>query len=174
MADISAIFFILLILGAAFPSMLAGLWLLFPNLVGRAQIWVEKSPTACFGLGLIIVPALVIPIILLFSLSFGPAKFLAWILLGASLAISSIGSAGIAALLGERLKQSGNNYSALNAFVRGAIILELASFFPLLGWLFVWIPLLLTSFGATLFALLHWAPRVKFQSTSGSTSPTHA
>ena len=98
---------------------------------------------------------------ILFALPLGPAKSLAWILLGASLAFSSIGSAGIAAHLGERMNQTSSNYSPLSAFVRGAVILELAAFFPLIGWLFVWIPLLITSFGATAFALLNWMPRVK-------------
>jgi hypothetical protein len=159
MADISAIFFILLLIGIAFPSMLAAWWLLFPALIARAQTRIEKSLAASFWLGLFIVVALIIPIVIFFSLPFGPAKFLAWILLGLSLAISSIGSAGIAAHLGERMKQSGNNYSPLSAFLRGAVILELAAFFPLIGWLFVWIPMLITAFGATAFALLKWMPR---------------
>jgi hypothetical protein len=161
MADISAIFFILLILGVAFPAMLTAWWLLFPNLIKRAQTRVEKSLAPSFWLGLIVVIALIVPIFILMALPIGPAKSLAWILLGASLAFSSIGSAGIAAHLGERMKQTGNNYSPLSAFLRGAVILELAAFFPLIGWLFVWIPMLITSFGATAFALLNWMPREK-------------
>ena len=169
MADISAIFFILLILGVAYPAMLAAWWLLFPKLIQRAQTRVEKSLGATFWLGLVVVIALVIPIVILFALPLGPAKSLAWILLGSSLVFSSIGSAGIAAHLGERMNQTGNNYSPLSAFVRGALILELAAFFPLIGWLFVWIPLLITSFGATAFALLNWMPRVKAVNTETGT-----
>ncbi len=161
MADISAIFFILLLLGIAYPAMLAAWWLLFPKLIQRAQTRVERSLGATFWLGLVVVIALIIPIFILMALPIGPAKSLAWILLGASLAFSSIGSAGIAAHLGERMNQTGNNYSPFNAFIRGAVILELAAFFPLIGWLFVWIPLLITSFGATAFALLNWMPREK-------------
>jgi len=37
MADMSAIFFILLIISIAFPSMLTAWWLLFPSVVARAQ-----------------------------------------------------------------------------------------------------------------------------------------
>lgn len=161
MADISAIFFILLILGIAFPCLLAALWLLFPSLIKRAQTRVEKSPGSTFWLGLVVITALVIPIFILMVLPFGPAKSLGWILLGASLAFSSIGSAGIVAHLGERIKQTGSIHSPLNAFVRGAVVLELAAFFPVIGWLFVWIPLVITSFGATAFALLNWMPREK-------------
>ena len=115
-----------------------------------------------------------IPIIILLALPFGPAKFLGWILLAASLALSSIGSAGIAAHLGERMKQTGNTYSPLSAFVRGSAILELAAFFPVLGWFFLWPLALITAFGATGFALLNWMPREKNQISSATTSPSHA
>ena len=174
MADISAIFFILLIVSIAFPSMLTVWWLLFPSIVARAQTRVEKTLARTFWLGLVIVIALTIPIVILLALPFGPAKFLGWILLAASLAVSSIGSAGIAAHLGERMKQTGNNYSPLSAFLRGSIVLELAAFFPVLGWFFLWPLALITAFGATGFALLNWMPREKTQISSVGTSPSHA
>lgn len=173
MADISAIFFILLILGVAFPALLTALWLLFPNLISRAKVRVENTPWRAFWLGLGIVIALTVPIFILLALPFGPAKFLGWILLGASLALPSIGSAGIAAHLGDRLARQ-SSISALNGFVRGAIVLELAAFFPVIGWLFVWIPMLITAFGATGFALLNWMPREKTQTSTASTSPSRA
>jgi len=169
MADISAIFFILLIIAIAFPSMLAAWWLLFPSLITRAQTRVEKSLARSFWLGLVIVIAVTIPIIVLMALPFGPAKFFGWILLAASLALSSIGSAGIAAHLGERMKRAGDNYTSLSGFIRGAVILELATFFPILGWFFL-LPLsLITAFGATGFALLNWMPREKAVNKETST-----
>jgi hypothetical protein len=167
MADISAIFFILLIISIAFPAMLATWWLLFPNLISRAQIRVEKTLSRTFWLGLIMVVGLTIPIIILMSLPFGPAKFFGWILLAVSLALSSIGSAGIAAHLGERMKQAGNNYTPLSAFLRGAVILELAAFFPVIGWLFLWPLFLIAAFGATSFALLNWMPRQSVDKETG-------
>ena len=174
MADISAIFFILLIISVAFPSMLTAWWLLFPSVVMRAQIRVEKTLARTFWLGLVIVISLAIPIVVLFALPFGPAKFIGWILLAASLALSSIGSAGIAAHLGERMKQTGINYSPLSAFLRGSVVLELAAFFPVLGWFFLWPLALITAFGATGFSLLNWMPREKTQISSATASPSHA
>lgn len=171
MADMTAIFFLLLIFGVAFPAMLTALWLLFPNLIARAQTRVEKSLSSSFWLGVIVLIALVLPIFILMALPIGPAKSLGWILLGASLAFSSIGSAGIAAHLGARLAQHGT-FSPLGGFVRGAVILELAAFFPVIGWLFVWIPLLITAFGATAFALLNWMPRGKVDRETGSQGNT--
>jgi hypothetical protein len=161
MADISAFFFILLIIGIAFPAMLTVWWLLFPNLIARAQQRIEKTLATSFWLGLVVVVALTIPIVILLALPLGPAKALGWTLLGLALAVASIGSAGIAAHLGERMQQTGNHFSPLSAFIRGAVLLELAAFFPVIGWLFVWIPLLVASFGATAFALMNWMPRVK-------------
>lgn len=173
MADISAIFFILLILGIAFPAMLTAWWLLFPSIVARSQLRVEKTPTHTFWMGLIIVIALAIPIVILLALPFGPAKFIGWVLLAASLSLSSIGSAGIAAHLANRLALQ-SNVSALGAFIRGAVLLELAAFFPVIGWLFLWPLFLITAFGATGFALLNWLPREKTQISSTTPSPSHA
>ena len=173
MADISAIFFILLILGIAFPAMLTAWWLLFPSLVARSQLRVEKTLARTFWMGLIIVIALTLPIVILMSLPFGPAKFLGWILLAVFLALSSIGSAGITAHLADRLGQR-SNVTALGAFVRGAVILALAAFFPILGWFFLWPLLLITAVGATAFALLNWLPREMTQNSSAPTSSSHA
>jgi len=160
MADISAIFFLLLIIGIAFPAMLTTYWLLFPNLITRAQARIEKSLLSSFWLGLLMVITLAVPILILLALPIGPAKFLGWILLGASLALSSIGSAGIAAHLAARFAAH-STLSPLGGFILGAVILELAAFFPVIGWIFVWIPLLITAFGATAFAALKWMPREK-------------
>jgi hypothetical protein len=159
MADISAIFFILLIISIAFPSMLSAWWLMFPGVVTRAQTRIEKTLSGTFWFGLLIVIALTIPIVILLALPFGPAKFLGWILLATSLAFSSIGSAGIAAHLGERMRQTGSSDSPLSTFLRGAVLLELAAFFPVLGWLFLWPLALIIAFGATGFALMNWMPR---------------
>ena len=173
MADISAIFFILSILGVAFPAMLTAWWLLFPRLITKAQVRIEKSLASSFWMGLIVTLVLGIPIFLLLALPFGPAKLIGWILLGASFALSSIGSAGIAAHLGTRLTQH-SNISPLSGFVRGAVLLELAAFFPIIGWVFLWIPLLITAIGATGFAILNWMPREKAQISSPATASSHA
>jgi hypothetical protein len=173
MADISAIFFILLILGIAFPAMLTACWLLCPFMIGRAQARVEKTPMQAFWLGLVLVLAVAIPVVILLALPVGPAKLIGWMLLAASLTLSSIGSAGIAAHLGNRLTLQ-SNVTTLGGFIRGAVILELAAFFPVIGWLFIWPVMLVMAFGATGFALLNWMPREKAQISSVTTPPSHA
>ncbi|MGZ9221998.1 MAG: hypothetical protein ACXW4Q_07800 [Anaerolineales bacterium] len=173
MADISAIFFILLILGIAFPAMLTAWWLLFPSVIGRAQARVEKTPKQAFWLGFVLVIAMAIPVVILLALPVGPAKLIGWILLAASFALSSIGSAGIAAHLGNRFTLQ-SNVTVLGGFIRGAVILELAAFFPVIGWLFIWPVMLIMAFGATGFALLNWMPREKTQISSATTPASHA
>jgi hypothetical protein len=173
MADISAIFFILLIIGVAFPAMLTAWWLLFPSVVARAQARVERTPWGTFGMGLVLLVVLTIPIIVLLALPFGPAKFAGWILLAAALAVSSVGSAGIAAHLGTRLTRQ-SSISALSGFVRGSVILELAAFFPVLGWFFIWPLLIIMAFGATGFAFLNWMPLEKTQLSSVNVSTSNA
>lgn len=173
MADISAFFFILLIIGVAFPAMLTAWWLLFPSVVSRAQSRVERTPWGTFGMGLILLIVVAIPIVVLLALPFGPAKFAGWLLLAAALAVSSIGSAGIAAHLGARLTRQ-SSISALSGFVRGSVILELAAFFPVLGWFFIWPLLIIMAFGATGFAFLNWMPREKTQSSSINISASQA
>jgi len=172
MADISAIFFVLLILGIAFPAMLTAWWLLFPAIISRAQIRVDKTPWGTFWMGLVILIAVSIPVAILLALPFGPAKFFGWLLLAAALAFSSIGSAGIAAHLGARLA-SHSGHSPLNGFIRGAVILELTAFFPVLGWFFIWPLALIMAFGATGFAFLNWMPREKTIHTP-EPIPSHA
>jgi hypothetical protein len=159
MSDITAIFGILLTLGIAFPGMLTTWWTLFPDAVERARLRLEETPwsTLWMGIGAALLSAL--PILVLVALPFGPAKFLGFSLLAVLLAVAGIGAAGLAARMGVVLAQRSAGLSQAGAFVRGAIALELAAVFPVIGWMLV-IPLaLLVSLGATTFALLKWVPR---------------
>lgn len=161
MANITAVFGILFILGLAFPGLLTAWWLLFPATVERARLRLERTPWRCFWLGGVLTAMLVIPIVILLALPFGPAKFMGWALVVIALTISALGAAGLAAKMGEKISARSGHVSPIGAFVRGAIALELAAAFPILGW-FILIPIaVVTSLGATAFALLHWMPKVQ-------------
>jgi hypothetical protein len=167
MADITAIFFILLVVAIAYPALLTAWWLLFPATVERARLRLEQTPWQSFWLGGVLTAAFIIPIVILLALPFGPAKFLGWILMAVALTFSGIGAAGLAARMGERLNRLGN-FSAVGAFVRGATVLELASFFPIIGW-FVLFPLAtVTALGASAFALTHRVPKSQVVSDTAS------
>lgn len=160
MANITAVFGILFILGVAFPGLLAAWWLLFPATVERARLRLDRTPWRCFWLGGVLTALFSIPVVILLALPFGPAKFAGWALIVITLTLGALGAAGLAAKMGEALATRANAaLSPAGAFVRGAIALELAAIFPLLGW-FIVIPLaVVTSLGATAFALLHWMPK---------------
>jgi hypothetical protein len=158
MADVSAVFGSLLALGIVFPGMLTAWWLLFPATVERARLRLDRTPWPCFWLGGVAGAALLIPIALLLALPVGPAKLAGWSLIAAALGAASLGAAGLAAKMAQHLEARGSGGSPLSTFVRAAVALELAAAFPVIGW-FVVIPLAtVTALGATLFALLRWAP----------------
>lgn len=158
MADMIALFGSLLVLGITFPSLLATWWLLFPATVDRARLRLEQTPWRCFWFGGILLAGLTIPIVILLLLPYGPSKFIGWSLIVLALSISSLGAAGIASKMGERIGQTSSAGPAAS-FLRGALLLELGVFFPVIGW-FIAMPLLMVvSLGATGFALLHWMPR---------------
>ncbi len=159
MADVSAIFGILLTLGIVFPGLLTAWWLLFPATVERARLRLDHSPWSCFWLGGVITAVLVVPVVILLALPIGPAKLAGWGLIFLTLTFASLGAAGLAAKMALRLQARGENtVVSPGAFVRAAIALELAAAFPVIGW-FVLIPLaIVTALGATVFALLRWVP----------------
>ena len=169
MANTTAVFGILFILGVAFPGLLTAGWLLFPATVERARLRRDRTPWRCFWLGGVLTALLSIPIVVLLALPFGPAKFAGWALIVIALTLGALGAGGLAAKMGEALAARAGNVSPAGAFLRGAIALELAAVFPLLGW-FIILPLaVVTSLGATAFALLHWMPK---QASAVSVQPS--
>ena len=158
MADISAIFFIILIIGVAYPALLTAWWLLFPAAVDRARLRLERTPAKSFWLGLAAFFAFLVIILTLMALPSGLLKFMGWVMIALMLTFSSLGAAGLASRFAEKLNRLGS-FSPLGAHVRGALVIELASFFPILGW-FIFFPIAtITTLGAAAFALLHWMPR---------------
>ena len=158
MADLTAIFFILLIIGIAYPALLTAWWLLFPAAVERARLRLDRTPGKSFWLGLAVLVAFLIPILVLLNLPSGFMKFLGFVAIGVMLVLSSIGAAGLASRFADKLNRLGN-FSAIGAFVRGAVIIELASILPVVGW-FIFFPIAtVTSLGASVFAILNWAPK---------------
>lgn len=158
MADLTAIFFILLIIGVAYPAMLTAWWLLFPAAVERARLRLDRTPGKSFWMGLAVLIGFLIPILILINLPSGFMKFLGFVAIGVMLVISSIGAAGLASRFADKLNRLGS-FSAIGAFVRGAVIIELASILPIVGW-FIFLPIAtVTSLGASVFAILNWVPK---------------
>jgi hypothetical protein len=159
MGDVFAIFGGLLAVGIALPGLLLALSLLLPATVERARARIERAPWRCFWAGLAGLLALGLPLGLLASNGAGPAQLAGLVGLFALLALCSLGAAGLAARMGEQLRRVGLPASAPGALLRGAVALELAAAFPLVGW-FVLMPIAATcALGAALLALLRRDPR---------------
>ena len=159
MADVFAAFGTMLALGIAFPGFLLTWRLLFPKVVDRARQRLEQTPWRTFFTGAVTLFLAAIPVAIFFNLPWGGAQAIGFLSLFVLLTIASLGAAALAELLGGRLQSLGASVSPVGATVRGAVALELAAIFPLIGW-FVVIPLtLISAFGAALFALVGWAPR---------------
>ena len=175
MADLFAIFNILLFLGIVFPGLMTTVWLLFPKRVGIAQARLEHTPWKSLLVGLFLLGGLVLPVAILLALPAAPAKFLGWSLLFLGLTAGSLGASGLSALLGSAInRQTQGKLSPAGAFLRGALALELAAAFPIVGW-FVVIPLsLIACLGATFFAVLNWSAASKPTNEKTPEQPTMA
>jgi hypothetical protein len=160
MADVYAVFGTLLALGIAFPGLLTGSWLLFPDIVGRARLRAAGTPwrSFFFGIGAVLLTA--IPVLILNAMPIGIAKLAAVMIVFASFGVATLGAAAVAAEMGDRLRgHAPSTMSSAGAFVRGAVALELAAIFPIVGWFLVIPGVLLMGFGAGVFGLLRWLPR---------------
>ena len=159
MADVFAVFGTLLALGIALPGLLLTWRLLMPKVVIRAQQRLGQTPWKCFFIGGVGLVAYLIPVIILISLPWGVFKAIGGGAIFLLLALTSVGAAGLAGLMGERLQSLGLHSSVPGATLRGAVAMELAAIFPLVGW-FIFIPLaFIGALGAVMFALIGWMPR---------------
>ena len=138
MADMYAIFGSLILIGISYPAMLTAWWLLFPEKVEKARLRISEKPKKSFGFGLLAGGIAAIPTAILFALPSQFTQVLGWIWLVLVLGAASLGAAGIAAEIGLRLNwRNDGNFQSLGVFLRGAAILELASAFPVIGWLLI-------------------------------------
>lgn len=158
MADVAALFGTLLALGIAFPGLMLTTSLVFPGLTARAETRLARTPWKSFFLGGVGMFGALVPVLILFNLPGSGGQFLGFVALLVLLAVTCVGASGMARALGRRL-DSAESLSPAARVVRGAVALELAAVFPLVGWFLV-IPLtLVASLGATMFAVLHWMPK---------------
>lgn len=159
MADVYAVFGTLLALGMAFPGMLAAWWLIFPRMIERASLRLEHSPWKSLGMGTMLALPMIVVIMTLSASPFGVVKFAAATMLVGALAFASLGASGLAWLMARRLAERQTQaLSPLAGFLRGALALELAAAFPVIGWLLVIPAITLAGYGAATFALLGWMP----------------
>lgn len=169
--DVTTVFAILVALGVVFPGLLLTWFLLLPGMVERSRERVSRTPWKTLGFGFVVLVLASVPLGILNALA-GPFQFLAYAGGFLLLTLATIGAAGIAALMGERLRGQGINVTTSGALVRGAIVLEFAVVFPILGWFILFPVVLLISLGSAVFALLHWSPRQAREATDRAVTGT--
>src|SRR3990172_4461674 len=92
MADVYAVFGTLLALGIAFPGLLTGAWLLFPEMVGRARVRAAGTPWRSFLLGVGAVLLTAIPVLILNALPIGIAKLAAVLIVFGAFGLATLGA----------------------------------------------------------------------------------
>lgn len=149
-----------------------GLWLicraLWPTRVETAAMRCRDNGLACFFLGL---P--VMALTLLVAVVIGKRLGTFGILIGSGIGLlllmyASIGAAGLATHLGQRLPSPSDAQRPWRATVRGAVVLELAWLIPILGW-FGLLPIsLIIGAGATTLGFFRAKPSATM---NGATAP---
>ncbi len=134
MSDKLTLFGGLILMGASYPALLTTWWLLFPDRVETARVKIIEEPRRSFWIGVLVALGAAIPGALFFAI----AKTLGGIWLAVVLGFASLGAAGIVSELGLRVNWKNDGaFLSLGAFLRGALIWELAAVLPLIGWLLV-------------------------------------
>lgn len=147
MANVLAFFGILLVFAVCYPALLLVIWHT-QSAAARARERLNRMPRRSAALGLLIVLLLAVPVLALLGSASGAAQLVGWLLLLGALGVSTLGASALAALIGERI-----NADTQTPVLIGAVVLALATFFPVLGWLFALPVALCASLGASAMAL---------------------
>lgn len=158
MADVYTVTFIMIGILITVPALLVGLNLLMPGTTIRAQVRLRETPGKSFWLGVVLTAVFLILILITAQIP-GPGQAFAFGLAVIGMGLGSLGAAGMARLLGERIRPLSKPNSDMMNILRGAIVYELACLVPFVGW-FIFAPLVgITVLGAAVFALIGWMPK---------------
>ena len=138
MSDKLTILGSLILLGLSYPAALTIWWLFFPERVEAARVKIIEEPRRSFWIGVLVAVGAAIPGAFFFAVKAPLFQGIGWVWVTALLGFASLGSAGIASDLGLRVNWKNDGaFLSLGAFLRGALIWELAAALPLIGWLLV-------------------------------------
>lgn len=171
MTDVYIVVFTLAGILLSLPALLVALNLLLPKVTTNTAARLSKTPGRSFLLGVPVTAAFLLWIAITSQVPFGPIRATAFIAAIIGMGLGTIGAAGMARVLGERLKPISGTPSTLTSLVRGAVVYELACLFPIVGW-FLFIPLAgIMVLGAAVFGLLGWIPRPQIQQADQTPQP---
>jgi hypothetical protein len=164
MADVYIVVFSVIGILISYPGLVAALNLLLPRATEAAYLRLAYTPGKALLIGLPVAGLFSLFIIVTANINFGPVKALAFIAALIAFGINAVGGAALARLMGERIDAITQSGTSLRNLVLGAIFLELASLFPIIGW-FLFLPIsMVITIGAASFGLIGWAPKIKHAS----------
>lgn len=170
MTDVYIVVFTLAGILISLPPLLVALNLLLPKVTQNTAARLSRTPGRSFVLGVPVTAAFFLWIAITSQVPFGPVRATAFLAAIAGMGLGTIGAAGMARILGDRLKTMADPSSTLTSLVRGAVVYELACLFPIVGW-FLFTPLAgVMVMGAAVFGVLGWLPRPQIQQ-SDQTQP---
>lgn len=152
LGDVLATLMIIVGICASSWATLAGISALFPQQVEASAELAQSKPWKSFFIGLLIWS--VLGTIAIVMLNLAPIVRLGSLfIVGYLITISCVGISGICRVMASRLMAQDSSLSRFSAQNRSAMILVLASIFPVFGW-FLLIPILAcVGFGAGLLAI---------------------
>ncbi len=137
LGDVLAVVAGLLAFVATWTAILLATALLFPATTARAQQRVQAKPWRSFFLGVAVCLIGGGTAVALLNLPDPGAKVLGWVLFGLLWGCLLLGAAGIAQLLGARIRAQSPGLSPFAGLVYGSLILGVAQLFPGIGWFFL-------------------------------------
>jgi hypothetical protein len=171
MTDVYIVVFTLAGILLSLPALLVALNLLLPKVTANTATRLAKTPGRSFMLGVPVTAAFLLWIAIASQVPFGPIRATAFMAAIGGMGLGTVGAAGMARVLGERIKPMSDPSSTLTSLVRGALVYELACLFPLVGW-FLFIPLAgIMVMGAAVFGVLGWLPRPQIQQMDETPAP---
>lgn len=135
--DSFAIVAILFGIGITAWAMIIGASILFAEKSLMARNLTERHPWRSFAIGFGVVMTVGLVSIVMAGLPFPAIKLLGVMGLMGLGALSMFGASGICLSLAGRIRSMEPNISVYSSIVRGASILVIAAFFPMIGWMLV-------------------------------------
>ncbi len=151
--DVLAAIAAIVALGATWAATVLLVALAFPTRTRRAQETLTASPGACLARGMGVALLLLVIAGTLGRHPAGPVRLLSYALWACLGALASLGSAGIARLIGARIQGVGAAMSPFASLTRGALVYATAGFLPIIGWFLITPIALLLSVGCAVTAL---------------------
>lgn len=151
--DVNAVIAGVTITGATLWAAVIGMHTLFRERAERAAFAIREQPNRTFGTGFIIGLIAGAVGIALLNAPNGLLKILGWVALLILAALATLGSAGLASLLAEKIAPLDTKMSRLRALGRSAALLVASGFVPLIGWLGFFPLLFLMSVGGGIRAM---------------------